>query len=59
MPRPKFPSDEYRYSISFPPGMRDWIKQEARANHRSMNAEIIYRLEKSLTQDKKPYGESL
>lgn len=48
MPRKKFPSDRYRYVVSFPPGMREQIKKVAKANHRSMNAEIVSRLEKSL-----------
>lgn len=48
MTRLKYPSDQSRYCLSFPPGMREQIKQEASLNHRSMNLEIIHRLEKSL-----------
>ena len=47
MPRKRFPSDQHCYNISFPPGMRERIKVEAKTNHRSMNAEIVHRLQKS------------
>lgn len=33
--------------VRFPPGMRDWIAQAAGSSHRSMNAEIIARLQHS------------
>ena len=47
MARTKDPSDQYRYNLSFPPGLRDRIKEAAKANNRSMNAEIVTRLQKS------------
>lgn len=37
-----------RYIIRFPEGMRDRLKAEAEANKRSLNAEIIARLETTL-----------
>ncbi|MUZ63473.1 Arc family DNA-binding protein [Agrobacterium vitis] len=36
-----------QYIIRFPDGMRDRLKQEAAENNRSLNAEIIHRLEQS------------
>ena len=40
--------DADKYVVRFPDGMRDRIAEEAKANNRSMNAEIIARLEQSL-----------
>lgn len=31
-------------NVRFPDGMRDMIKREAKRNQRTMNAEIVYRL---------------
>ena len=42
--------DAEKFIIRMPPGMRDRIKFVAKANHRSMNAEIIARLSSSLDQ---------
>ncbi len=36
-----------RYIVRFPDGMRDQIAEAAKANNRSMNAEIVSRLERS------------
>lgn len=45
----KYPSDQQdQYMLRFPDGMRDKLKDEAAKNGRSMNAEIIMRLELSL-----------
>jgi len=33
-----------RAQVRFPAGMREKIKEEARRNQRTMNAEIVYRL---------------
>jgi len=45
----KYPSDKLdQYIVRFPEGMRDKIKAAAEAKGRSMNAEIITRLEASL-----------
>jgi hypothetical protein len=38
------------FMLRFPDGMRDRLKKEADGNNRSMNAEIIERLEESLTR---------
>ena len=48
MTRASFPSDQGRYTVSMPPGMRERIKQEANLNHRTMNAEVVHRLHQSL-----------
>lgn len=40
-----------QYMVRFPPGMRDRIKVAASENGRSMNSEIIARLEESLRLD--------
>lgn len=43
-----FPSDKAdKYVVRFPDGMRDKIAEAAKANSRSMNAEIVARLEAS------------
>lgn len=50
MAREKFPSDDVdRLMVRFPPGMRDRLKAAAEANKRSMNAEIVARLEYTLS----------
>lgn len=52
MAREKFPSDDVdRLMVRFPPGMRDRLKKLAEANRRSMNAEIVARLESSFFSD--------
>lgn len=40
-----------QFVVRFPEGLRDRIRKAADANGRSMNAEIIARLEKSLQDD--------
>lgn len=48
MARGDFPSSRQdQFVLRFPDGMRDRLKGEADANNRSMNAEIIARLEES------------
>jgi len=56
MARPKYPSDEVEKTmVRFPPGLMDRLKAAAAENHRSMNAEIIHRLEGSFpSSDAKP-----
>ncbi|MBF0460869.1 MAG: Arc family DNA-binding protein [Magnetococcales bacterium] len=44
MVRQKFPSDDDRYTVSFPAGMKELIKEAAKRNNRTMNAEIVARL---------------
>ncbi|ASC63596.1 hypothetical protein B9P52_04495 [Achromobacter denitrificans] len=47
-----FPSDRAdKFMLRFPDGMRDQIAELAKANGRSMNAEIIQRLQISLVSD--------
>lgn len=48
-----------RYVVRFPDGMRDFIKSEAAKNKRSMNAEIIYRLESSYNIENEKAGSPL
>ncbi|WP_173088923.1 Arc family DNA-binding protein [Devosia sp. 1635] len=40
-----------QYIVRFPEGMRDVLKAEAEKNKRSMNAEIVHRLERTLEMD--------
>ncbi len=52
MAKKSYPSDaQDQYMVRFPNGMRDKIKEAAEANGRSMNAEIITRLQKTLDWD--------
>lgn len=46
-----------QYIVRFPEGMRDAIKRLAAENRRSMNAEIVFQLSKSLAsqqQEQRP-----
>ena len=46
----EFPSDKAdKFVVRFPDGMRERIRAAAEANNRSMNAEIVARLEESLS----------
>ncbi|MGG3814202.1 Arc family DNA-binding protein [Methylorubrum rhodesianum] len=50
MARDPYPSEtQDRFLLRMPDGMRDRLKAEAEANKRSMNAEIVARLEASLS----------
>ncbi|MBC8718806.1 Arc family DNA-binding protein [Ochrobactrum sp. Marseille-Q0166] len=40
-----------KFMLRFPEGMRDRIRAEAEQNNRSMNAEIIHRLQTTLEMD--------
>ncbi|MFG1331118.1 Arc family DNA-binding protein [Xanthobacter autotrophicus] len=42
------PQTEDKYVVRFPDGLRERLKALASQNGRSLNAEIIYRLERSL-----------
>lgn len=42
--------DDPKFIVRLPDGMRDRIAEAARANGRSMNAEIVHRLEQSFEQ---------
>jgi hypothetical protein len=53
--RKLYPSEQQdRLIIRFPDGMRDRIAALAKANGRSMNAEVISMIEASLSQTKRP-----
>lgn len=53
----KYPSElADRFIVRFPAGMRDRIAEEARKNGRSMNSEIIARLEASFEHQAQPLG---
>lgn len=53
MAKNPYPSDtQDRYIVRFPEGMRDRIAEVAKANNRSMNAEIVARLERSFEGEK-------
>ncbi|WP_025915785.1 Arc family DNA-binding protein [Herminiimonas sp. CN] len=50
-----YPSEtQDRFIVRFPDGMRDRIAEEAKANGRSMNAEIVQRLEMTLGMTTRP-----
>lgn len=55
MPEERKPQTEDKYIVRFPDGMRDRLKDAAKGNNRTMNAEIVARLESSfndrLSQD--------
>lgn len=51
------PQSEDKYVVRFPDGMRDRIAEEAKKNNRSMNAEIVARLEKSFEEPIQLEGE--
>jgi hypothetical protein len=56
MAKKEFPSDKLdQYIVRFPEGMRDRIRDAAKANNRSMNAEIVARLEASFEIDVAEY----
>lgn len=35
------------FGLRLPPDLKDWVAREAKANRRSMNSEILLRLEES------------
>lgn len=52
MERKPFPSEtQERFIVRFPDGMRDRIADVAKMNNRSMNAEIVARLQASMATD--------
>lgn len=38
-------------NMRIPSSLRDYLAEQAKANHRSQTAEVVYRLEKSRIQD--------
>ncbi|GAB1581724.1 Arc family DNA-binding protein [Phyllobacterium phragmitis] len=50
--RKLYPSEEKdRFMVRLPDGMRDKLKAVADANKRTMNAEIVARLERTIAED--------
>ena len=45
-----------KYVIRLPAGMRDRIRERAAANRRSMNAEIVHYLDRSLDEAREAEG---
>lgn len=56
MPEDRKPQSANKYIVRFPDGMRDQIAEAAKANNRTMNAEIVARLEKSFDNDSSSRG---
>lgn len=53
MAKPQYPSEKLdQYMLRFPDGMREQLKDIAASNGRSLNAEIIHRLQTTLDIDK-------
>ncbi|MGI2152559.1 Arc family DNA-binding protein [Shewanella oncorhynchi] len=60
MTKKNFPSDTLdKFMLRFPSGMREQIKEESNKNGRSMNAEIVHRLEVSFIADQNSSAASL
>lgn len=51
MERDRAPQTQDKYVVRFPDGMRERLKLAAEANKRSMNAEIVARLQQTLDED--------
>ena len=52
MEQEKYPSDSAaKFMVRLPEGMRDRIAEAAKANGRSMNSEVVARLEASFNMD--------
>lgn len=52
MARSDYPSGKLdQYVVRFPDGMRDWFKQKAKENERSLNAEIIFALKEKMAKE--------
>lgn len=45
--------EEPQIKLRLPGDLKDWIYQQAKTNHRSQNAEIVYRLQQSRAQQEK------
>lgn len=48
--------DSDKFMLRFPEGMRDRLKEAAKSNNRTMNAEILARLEQSFSSVSSPAG---
>lgn len=51
--------DSDKFMLRFPEGMRDRISEAAKANGRTMNAEIVHRLEKSFAAEQPASAQTL
>lgn len=51
MPKPKVGRGSDQFILRFPEGMRDRIARLAKKNERSMNSEILARLERTFEED--------
>lgn len=51
--------DSDKFMLRFPDGMRDRIREAAEANGRSMNAEIVQRLQDSFSENKQAKDDEL
>lgn len=52
--KPPVTRDSDKFMLRLPDGMRDRIAELAKKNNRSMNSEIIARLEQSIDEDTQP-----
>ncbi|MGI2006969.1 Arc family DNA-binding protein [Shewanella oncorhynchi] len=60
MTKKNFPSDTLdKFMLRFPEGMRAKIKEESDKNGRSMNSEIVHRLEMSFVAEQNPAAANL
>ena len=48
-----------KLNLRLPPGLRDRIRQAAGVNHRTMNAEAVFRLERDFENEKGPVGSAI
>jgi hypothetical protein len=47
------PKEERAYPLRLPPELKTWLEAQAKANRRSLNSEIVYRLEQSRAQQER------
>jgi plasmid stability protein len=51
--RPRYPSEmKESFIVRLPDGIRSKVKEAAAKNHRSMNSEFIFLIEKGMMQEK-------
>lgn len=43
----------YKTQTRMPDELAEWLKQEAKVNHRSMNAQLVHLLERCMRHEKK------
>ncbi|QNQ62525.1 Arc family DNA-binding protein [Brucella sp. 6810] len=60
MAKPMYPSEKLdQYMLRFPDGMRERLKTLAKDNNRTLNAEIIARLEASFSSSARPQSKDV